>query len=199
MNTGKAIKQDPRSAPDKAPSVAPDTTEKPMPEFNLEKKELVYPGDGAPFPVADGRLGRTGGPHHPGTPAHPASPPTEVPRNKLHLMPIESKVLLEALTRCATACERCIAGSKQANEPHRFSSSIALGRASVDICILLHSYLVESHHPEIAALSKDLALTCARVCETCAMECGKHPNMQDCVACELACRNCAEECRSYAR
>ena len=38
MNTGKAIKQDPRSAPDKAPSVAPDTTEKPMPEFNLEKK-----------------------------------------------------------------------------------------------------------------------------------------------------------------
>lgn len=199
MNTGKAIKKDPRSAPNKAPAAVPEVVDKEMPEFPMEKKELVYPGEGAPFPVIDGRLGPTGGPHHPGAPAHPASPPTEVPRNKIHLMPIASKALLEALTDCATACERCIAGSAQANEPHRFSGCITIGRACADICILLHSYVVESHHPELAALSKDLALTCGRVCETCAMECGKHPNMPQFATCELACRKCAAECRNYAK
>src|SRR5690606_16855148 len=119
MTTGKSTDQVSRSAPDKARAVPLDTSEKPMPEFPMEKKELVYPGEGSPFPTASPSESSSGGPHQPGVPAHPAVPPTELPRNKIHLSAVESKPLLDILSHCIAACERCITGCEQALEPHK--------------------------------------------------------------------------------
>jgi hypothetical protein len=38
----------------------------------------------------------------------------------------------------------------------------------------------------------------AELCDACAGECEKHPNMDHCRRCAEACRRCAEQCRSVA-
>ncbi|MGB3525332.1 MAG: hypothetical protein WBB32_05130 [Flavobacteriales bacterium] len=170
-----------------------------MPEFPIEKKELVYPGEGSPFPTASPSESSSGGPHQPGVPAHPAVPPTELPRNKIHLSAVESKPLLDILSHCIAACERCITGCEQALEPHKYADCIATSRACVDICKLLQSYVTAAEKADLAMLAVDLAMVTARVCEACALQCSKHPNMEHCVACERACREAAKECRSFAK
>ena len=198
MNPGKAIKQDPRSAPDKAPAEAPDAMSKSMPEYPMDANELVYPGEGVPFAASDPRNSATGGPHHPGTPAHPEAPTTEVPRNKIHLVPTKTRELMEMLTNCVAACEHSVVGSQDGHGSHGMSACISTCRACADMCKLLISYLNAVDRAAIAMMAKDLAPVCARTCEACALECSKHPDVASCVACELACRACAEECRSFA-
>jgi len=58
------------------------------------------------------------------------------------------------------------------------------------VCALTSSYLSrnsESAYP--------IADQCAVVCDACAEECEKHPDMPHCVECARVCRRCAQECR----
>lgn len=196
MKTGKAIKQDPRSAPDKAPAEAPEVMSKPMPEYPMNKSELVYPGEHQPFTATDARNTPAGGPHHPGVPAHPEAPPTEQPQNKTHLMLKETPELIEVLTACAAACERSVSACEHDAAGSATCSSTS--RACADMCNLLLGYLRTAKDPAIAMMAKDLAPVCARTCEACALECSKHSDKTLCAACEQACRACAAQCRSFA-
>ncbi|WP_245798345.1 four-helix bundle copper-binding protein [Cnuella takakiae] len=49
-----------------------------------------------------------------------------------------------------------------------------------------------------SAYAKDFSALCARVCEACATECGKH-QMLHCQQCAAACHKCAEACWEMAR
>ncbi|MBS1570467.1 MAG: hypothetical protein JST45_13650 [Bacteroidetes bacterium] len=178
---------------------APWITDKEMPPYGMGRAELVYPGEGSPFTSISAENGPTGGPHQPGTPPHPAAPPTEVPQNKVHPGAAATVALLQSLTACATACERCIEGCRSMNEQHRYADCNAAARACADICILLHSYISAADRTCITLIALDLAPVCARVCETCALECSKHPGMETCTTCEQACRACATDCRTFAR
>ena len=199
MNPGKLIKQDPRSAPDIAPSVAPDVMSKPTPQYGMNKSELVYPGEGGPFTATDARNTPAGGPHHVGAQPHPASPQTEVPQNRTHLMPVDTKALIDVLTNCATACERSLSGCQHTGDSVGTGTCISTSRACMDMCNLLIGYLNSSDEPAIAMMAKDLAPVCARTCEACALECSKHSDMHACAACEQACKACAAQCRVFAR
>lgn len=199
MNPGKAIKKDPRSAPDKAPAVAPDVMSKKMPEFTMNKGELVYPGEGGAFTAMDARNTPAGGPHHPGVPAKQEVPPTEQPQNKFHLMPTGAKELIEVLTKCATACERSASTCQHGKDTVGTATCMSTSRACADMCNLLISYLKEADRSEIAMMAKDLAPVCARTCEACALECSKHSDMDLCAECEQACRTAAAQCRIFAR
>jgi|GEM_PF-2504840 len=198
MNIGKTIKLDPRSAPDKAPDVAPAITEKQMPEYPMDKNELIYPGQGSPFPVSDPKSVADAVPHGTAPPPARKEPPTEVPRNKMHLSAMESMPLLEVLRDCMGSCEACIRACEQTMDPHKLSACLVTCRAAADICRLLESYVTSLGKANLSALTTDLAMVCARVCEACAVECGKHPQLPHCVACEKSCRAAAEACRSFA-
>lgn len=196
MNTGKTIKLDPRSAPDKAPEVAPAVTEKQMPEYPLDRNELIYPGQGSPFPVSD--PAEEAGSRGPLVPAPRKEPPTEMPRSKVHLSTLERTSLLPLLRDCRDHCEQCIRACEQAVEPHKLSACITICRATADLCRLLESYVTAQGKAQLAPLATDLAMVCARACESSAVECGKHPQMEEAVACEKSCRSAAEACRSFA-
>lgn len=174
-------------------------TEKQLPPYGMDIHELVYPGEGSPFPITSPENSRLGGAHHAGTPAHPAAPQTEVPMKKIQPGAATTAALLKALTVCATACERCIAACQSMKEPHRFTDCIATGKACADVCILLHSLASTLGRSSIAFMAMDLAPVCARACETCALECSKHPSMEACITCEQACRASAGACRKFAQ
>lgn len=198
MNTGKTIKLDPRSAPDKAPAIAPSTTEKQMPEYPMDRHELVYPGAGSPFPVSAPEASTAGAAHRTGTPAHPAAPPTEVPRNRHRHTAVERRPLLAALQHAAAACELALAACRQAQEPGKYAECMAACRACLGIFALQAAFLEASADAGTAMLANDLSPVCARACEACAMACGKHPEPAACMACAKACRAAAEACRSFA-
>lgn len=174
-------------------------TEKEMPQYGMNASELVYPGEGSPFAKGSAGKGFTGSPDHAGTSVHPATPRTEVPRNKVHPGAAATAAILQALTGCATACERCISSCQSMKESHHVADCMATAKACSDICILLHSYVSTMDRDSIVLMALDLSPVCARVCEACALECSKHPNMEACVACEMACRTCATSCRAFAR
>jgi hypothetical protein len=194
MNTGKSAMQDPRMAPGKAPENAPDAMDKSMPEYPMDPNELVYPGEQEPFASKAGPGEGQGGRLR-----HPAVPPTEVPRDKLHLEPTAVKALMEECLRCVTACERCADTKSYGPDHGKYHKCITLSRACADICLLLHGYLGHSHISEMAHMAVDLAPVCARACEACALTCGQHPDMEVCVKCANACRACAEQCRRSAK
>ncbi len=164
----------------------------------LDGNELVYPGEGSPFAFSPVGGGPTAGPYHTGPPAHPAEPWTEVPRFKVHPGTALTSALLQSLTECATACERCIAACKGVTEPHRLAETIAVAKACSDTCVLLHSFASSGNCAMILHMAMDLSPVCARICEACALECSKQSAMPDCVVCETACRTCAENCRFFS-
>ncbi len=183
----------------KTPPHLPSSAEQGMPPYRINASELAYPGEGSPFTTAGPGSGRTGGPHHAGTPAHPAAPWTEVPRNKVHPGAAATVALLQSLTDCATACERCIDGCKGIKEARQLADCLATARACRDICMLLHSYASATDRDGIVLMALDLSPVCARVCEACALACSRHPDLEYSVACESASRACSEACRSFAR
>ncbi len=171
---------------------APAAMDKEMPEYPMDANELKYPGEGSPF------NSKLPGKHAAGA-SSGAMVPEEVASSSVKPSLTTSDVngMYEVLTSCATACERC-AEACRAMEDRRTDACAALSRACADLCVLLHTYIAAAHHAEIAILSKQVAVVCARACETCAMECSKHPDMRACVECEAACRHCAVQCRNYA-
>jgi hypothetical protein len=198
MKTGKAAMQDPRMAPGKAPTDAPDATHKTMPEYPMDDNELVYPGEGSPFSATrPGPEGSTSEGDR-NSPAHPAEPLTEVPRERSRISGTDVHALMQACIRCITACERCGEECRHQGDMAKFHLSIATNRACADMCTLLHSLLGSVHIPEIARMAKDMAAVTARACDSCALACGHHPDMDACVSCTESCRQCAAACRKFA-
>lgn len=193
MKTGKSAMQDPRMAPGKAPENAPDAMDKTMPEYPMDRNELVYPGEAEPF-ASRGPSSQSGRDALP----HSARPLTEVPRAKLHLEPGGVKLLREECQRCITACERCADMKNNGTGSDKYRQCSMLSRACADICKLLHDHLGNSQMDEIAHMAVDLSQVCARVCEACALTCSRHTDMEICMACETACRSCADQCRQFA-
>ncbi len=193
MHPGKRSSLDPRVAPGKAPANAPDTSDKPMPEYTMNKSELVYPGEGEPFSSKAPA----------GTPRrqlpHSATPQTGTPRNKIHLAPIALTTWMEELEHCIAACERSADPTLLGGNALKPGLCVTMSRACADICTLLHCYLKKAEVEEVAHLAIDLAPVCARACEACALVCGQHPDVEPCTSSAKACRSCAAECRQAAR
>lgn len=178
----------------KAGRKAPQATEKEMPEYSMEPRELVYPGEGSPFRATDPRGG------HPNRPvSHPAYPPTEQPQRKVLASATLATGLLKALADCITACERCGEECRTMPASQNGMDTIATSKACADICVLLHSYVSGMHQDGLLDMAMDLAPVCARVCDTCALACSKHPDMAACAVCMETCRSCAGQCRSFAQ
>ncbi len=97
---------------------------------------------------------------------------------------------LAALDRCAAACATC------------YSSCIAEGHLpQMEKCIRLDLDCEAFCRMTAAALARqtqfarDFCNLCARLCDACADECGRH-DATHCEACADACRACAEACRA---
>lgn len=169
-----------------------------MPEYPLDQHELIYPGQGSPFPVSDPQAAAGVNAQGSVVPPPRREPPTEMPRNKVHLSTLESTSLLPLLRDCRDHCEQCIRACEQTVALHQRSACITIGRATADICRLLESYVTAPGKAQLAPLATDLAMVCARVCESCAVECGKHPQLPEAVTCGQSCRSAAEACRNFA-
>lgn len=178
----------------KATPRAPQATEKEMPEYTMEARELVYPGEGSPFRATDPKGATVERPV-----SHPAHPPTEQPQHRAHGNATMAVGLLKSLTECATACERCHEECRAMPSMQNCAEAAVTSQACADICILLHGYVSGMHQDGLMDMALDLAPVCARVCEACALACSKLPEMAACVTCERACRNCAQQCRSFAQ
>ena len=96
--------------------------------------------------------------------------------------------LIDALLKCAIACEHCSASCL--NEEHflMMRDCIRLDRGCADVCKLTASLLARDSQHGIHLLKE-----CAEVCKKCAEECGTH-NSSHCLECATACRTCADLC-----
>ena len=112
----------------KAPEIAPDAMEKPMPEYPLDRNELVYPGEGDPF---TSKAPPSEASRRPVT--HSAAPQTGVPRDKIHLGPIGMKTWMEDLERCIAACERSAVQGVQNGSDPKPGLCVTMSRDCADI------------------------------------------------------------------
>lgn len=101
-----------------------------------------------------------------------------------------NKVLegIEVLQSCVRACEDC---SKKNQGKKGMELSVDLCLATIDAC---KNLIDASKNPGDNLL--ELVKKCEKACISCAVECGKHFNMQHCKDCAYNCRECAAACRS---
>ena len=100
--------------------------------------------------------------------------------------------LINILDDCVRTCNNC--ATKDLVEPDfpKMARCIRLDLDCSDVCSLTSHYL--SRGSEFA---NSMLVQCALICDVCAEECEKHPDMPHCVECAKICRNCAEECRNF--
>lgn len=99
---------------------------------------------------------------------------------------------ITACNACAVACNYCAASCLRETDVTMMAGCIALDMDCAQICALAASAMArESAHAKVIC---DL---CAKVCQACADECGKH-NMDHCQACAKACTECAQACQKMA-
>lgn len=101
------------------------------------------------------------------------------------------KDTIDAAVECALACRRCAAACLEEKNIDMLRECIRLDRDCAWICDLTTSYLLGN-----SAFEAQACQLCAEICDACAMECGKHSDMQHCVECAQACRECADACRT---
>lgn len=97
---------------------------------------------------------------------------------------------LTSVIECMRACNHCFSKSLQEEDLHMFTECMRLTRECSDICTLALNALETD-----SAFSKPIVALCAQVCDTCAVECGRHQH-DHCQACAKACERCAEACRT---
>jgi len=98
--------------------------------------------------------------------------------------------LKEKLAKCIIACNYCFNACLGEEDLHMMVQCIKLDKACGEICSTALS-LVSSQ----SVFADDYLELCAKVCEQCAEECGKHQN-EHCQDCAKACRECAEACKA---
>ncbi len=103
-----------------------------------------------------------------------------------------TKELLDVLDNCVQVCNNCTAKDLMEPDLSEMVKCIQLDLDCSDICTMVSHFVSRG-----SEFSSDLLGQCAIVCDTCAGECEKHPDMPHCVECAVACRRCAEECRKF--
>lgn len=102
------------------------------------------------------------------------------------------KDLADKLSTCQAMCNYCFNACLDEKDVHMMVGCIELDKACLEICGLALS-LVTSE----SIFAKDILQLCAKACDKCGEECGKH-HVQHCQDCAKACRECAEACRAFA-
>jgi hypothetical protein len=106
--------------------------------------------------------------------------------DNLHL---KYKACIDACLRAYAASRYCAASCLKEEQLHHMRNCIQLNQECSSITIATAD-LLAVQSPFIFSL---LPL-CAEICESCAMECGKHDH-EHCQECAMLCKHCAEECR----
>ena len=101
-----------------------------------------------------------------------------------------NQALINILDDCARVCNACATADLMEQEVKMMVRCVRLDIDCAEICALTSNYL--SRNSEFAY---PMAVQCAVVCDACAEECEKHPDMPHCVECARVCRKCAVECR----
>lgn len=99
---------------------------------------------------------------------------------------------IDACYVCATACDHCAGACLQEQDVQMMARCIALDIDCAAICRLAAGYMARD-----SAFAMELCQQCAKVCQACGDECGKH-SMDHCKACAEACRHCAQVCSAMA-
>ena len=102
---------------------------------------------------------------------------------------IDFEACIEACLRCASECQQCAAFCLQEDDTSMMARCIQLDMECAAICYAT---------AQLMSLGSDRAIAlcqiCADICESCAMECGRH-DADHCQRCAVDCRACEEECR----
>lgn len=98
--------------------------------------------------------------------------------------------LIVLLNECAAMCCFCSVASLEEETVNSMVASIKRNLDCSEMCTLLSSFL-SRNSPHAAHLLKE----CIELCEACATECERHPNMDHCQECAETCRKCAEACK----
>lgn len=86
-------------------------------------------------------------------------------------------------------CNHCIAGCLNEEDVKAQIECIQLNRQCIVICLAAAQLMsIGGEH------ASALCMVCVEVCNACATECEKYPQMEHCIKCAAVCRKCAEEC-----
>jgi hypothetical protein len=104
---------------------------------------------------------------------------------------MEKQKMIEVLQFCAAQCTHCYDASHLEMKMD-MSTIIMYNQDCADLCRLTAQLL------ERKSENADIFLKTALVmCERCASECEKYPQMEYCKKCGEACRKCAEMCHDH--
>ena len=103
-----------------------------------------------------------------------------------------TKALIQLLGDCVQSCDECIRGDLMEKEVMMMARCIKLDLDCAEICAITSRYLTRK-----SEFGSSLVTLCAVICDACAKECEKFPDMPHCVECARVCRRCAKECREF--
>ena len=105
---------------------------------------------------------------------------------------MRNEKLIHALGNCINHCNYCADACLDEEEVKKMVGCIRIDRVCAEVCSTVNQ-LLAMNFDEI----DELVAYCAKICERCAEEFGKHP-MEHCQKCAEACKSCAEACRELA-
>ncbi|MEM5386271.1 four-helix bundle copper-binding protein [Paraburkholderia phymatum] len=97
---------------------------------------------------------------------------------------------IRALDDCARACATCYSACIAEGALPEMEKCIRLDLDCAALCRFTSEALARQ-----SQFAGEFCQLCARICDACADECGRHPAAH-CAACSDACRKCAEACRA---
>lgn len=101
---------------------------------------------------------------------------------------MEKQKMIDVLHFCAAQCTHCYDACHLEKETD-MSRCMMYDQDCADICRLTGQLLERNSD------NTDIFLKlCQEMCERCAAECEKHPQMEHCKKCAEACHKCAESC-----
>jgi hypothetical protein len=100
---------------------------------------------------------------------------------------------IELLYTCADACDSCASVCLAGEDMTKTARCVRLDIECANLCRTTASLLSSD-----SAFARRLCGLCADVCDTCAIECARHREMEHCVRCADTCKACATECRRIA-
>lgn len=101
---------------------------------------------------------------------------------------MEKQKMIDVLSFCAAQCTHCYDACHLEKEMD-MSRCMMHDQDCADICRLT-GQLLERNSDNVDIFLK----LCLEMCERCAEECEKHPQMEHCKKCAEACRKCAAMC-----
>ncbi len=106
-------------------------------------------------------------------------------------MRADSKALAHKLAECVHACNDCHDACLDEQHIMMMKGCIRLDVECAQICLTALSLVHRGAH-----FAKEILDLCAKACEACAAECGKHP-YDHCKECAQVCTECAKACREF--